>query len=32
MSDVISVDYDGRIPNNVGLNHDMRVRRALETR
>jgi len=31
MSDVISVDYDGLIPNNVGLNHDMRVRRALES-
>jgi benzoyl-CoA 2,3-dioxygenase component B len=27
---VINVDYDGLIPNNVGLNEDMRVRRALE--
>src|SRR5215208_6321380 len=27
---VINVDYDGLIPNNVGLNQDMRVRRALE--
>jgi benzoyl-CoA 2,3-epoxidase subunit B len=25
-----AVDYDGLIPNNVGLNEDMRVRRALE--
>jgi benzoyl-CoA 2,3-epoxidase subunit B len=25
-----AVDYDGLIPNNVGLNQDMRVRRALE--
>ena len=31
MSDMISVDYDGMIPNNVGLNHDMRVRKALES-
>jgi benzoyl-CoA 2,3-dioxygenase component B len=27
---VINVDYDGLIPNNVGLNQDMRVRSALE--
>lgn len=27
----INVDYDGLIPNNVGLNEDLRVRRALET-
>lgn len=25
------VDYDGLIPNNVGLNGDLRVRKALET-
>jgi benzoyl-CoA 2,3-epoxidase subunit B len=25
------IDYDGLIPNNVGLSEDMRVRRALET-
>ena len=25
-----SVDYDGLIPNNVGLNQDLRVRKALE--
>ena len=25
------VDYDGLIPNNVGLNQDVRVRKALET-
>jgi benzoyl-CoA 2,3-dioxygenase component B len=31
MSDVIGVDYDGLIPNNVGLNQDMRVRKALES-
>jgi benzoyl-CoA 2,3-dioxygenase component B len=31
MSDGMDVDYDGLIPNNVGLNQDMRVRRALET-
>src|SRR5581483_10889315 len=30
MSDSISVDYDGLIPNNVGLNQDLRVRKALE--
>ena len=28
--DVINVDYDGMIPNNVGLNQDTRVRTALE--
>jgi len=27
---VINVDYDGMIPNNVGLNQDIRVRKALE--
>jgi len=27
----MNVDYDGLIPNNVGLNEDQRVRRALET-
>ncbi|HKG00544.1 MAG TPA: benzoyl-CoA 2,3-epoxidase subunit BoxB [Xanthobacteraceae bacterium] len=27
---VINVDYDGMIPNNVGLNQDVRVRKALE--
>src|SRR5215469_8355729 len=26
----IAVDYDGLIPNNVGLNADPRLRRALE--
>ena len=31
MPDGLSVDYDGLIPNNVGLNQDPRVRRALET-
>jgi benzoyl-CoA 2,3-epoxidase subunit B len=31
MSDATTVDYDGLIPNNVGLNDDARVRRALET-
>jgi benzoyl-CoA 2,3-dioxygenase component B len=31
MSDAMTVDYDGLIPNNVGLNEDARVRRALET-
>jgi len=31
MSASINVDYDGLIPNNVGLNEDLRVRRALET-
>jgi benzoyl-CoA 2,3-dioxygenase component B len=27
----MNVDYDGLIPNNVGLNADLRVRKALET-
>ena len=31
MPDGTSVDYDGLIPNNVGLNDDCRVRKALET-
>ncbi len=31
MPDGIEVDYDGLIPNNVGLSGDARVRRALET-
>ena len=31
MPDGIAVDYDGLIPNNVGLNSDLRVRKALET-
>ena len=31
MPDGLNVDYDGLIPNNVGLNEDLRVRRALET-
>jgi hypothetical protein len=31
MSDAITVDYDGLIPNNVGLNADPRLRRALES-
>ncbi len=31
MPDGLNVDYDGLIPNNVGLNEDARVRRALET-
>ncbi len=31
MSDAMTVDYDGLIPNNVGLNEDARVRKALET-
>jgi benzoyl-CoA 2,3-dioxygenase component B len=30
MSDATAVDYDGLIPNNVGLNADPRLRRALE--
>ena len=29
MPDGIDVDYDGLIPNNVGLNGDARVRKAL---
>ena len=31
MTDGMSVDYDGLIPNNVGLADDPRVRKALET-
>jgi benzoyl-CoA 2,3-dioxygenase component B len=31
MPDGSNVDYDGLIPNNVGLNDDPRVRKALET-
>ena len=31
MSDTTAIDYDGLIPNNVGLADDLRVRRALET-
>ncbi len=31
MPDTGIVDYDGLIPNNVGLSEDQRVRRALET-
>jgi benzoyl-CoA 2,3-epoxidase subunit B len=31
MPDGLNVDYDGLIPNNVGLNADLRVRKALET-
>ena len=31
MPDGIDVDYDGLIPNNVGMNGDARVRKALET-
>jgi benzoyl-CoA 2,3-dioxygenase component B len=31
MPDGMNVDYDGLIPNNVGLNDDLRVRKALET-
>jgi benzoyl-CoA 2,3-epoxidase subunit B len=31
MLDETTVDYDGLIPNNVGLNDDARLRRALET-
>jgi len=27
---IMNVDYDGIIPNNVGLNQDIRVRKALE--
>ncbi|MFL4983971.1 MAG: benzoyl-CoA 2,3-epoxidase subunit BoxB [Xanthobacteraceae bacterium] len=30
MDDIINVDYDGLIPNNVGLGGDVRVKRALE--
>ncbi len=31
MPEATSVDYDGLIPNNVGLNADPRLRRALES-
>src|SRR6516225_1106507 len=31
MPDETAVDYNGLIPNNVGLNEDLRVRKALET-
>ena len=31
MSASNAIDYDGLIPNNVGLSEDLRVRRALET-
>ena len=31
MPDGMNVDYDGLIPNNVGLGADQRVRKALET-
>jgi benzoyl-CoA 2,3-dioxygenase component B len=31
MPDPVTVDYDGLIPNNVGLNADPRLRRALES-
>src|SRR6202041_3120745 len=31
MPDFSQIDYDGLIPNNVGLNDDARVRKALET-
>src|SRR5688572_26431723 len=30
MNNIINVDYDGLIPNNVGLGSDSRVKRALE--
>jgi benzoyl-CoA 2,3-dioxygenase component B len=30
VTDLIHVDYDGLIPNNVGLNSDERVKKALE--
>ncbi len=30
MPDGSQIDYDGLIPNNVGLNEDLRVRKALE--
>ena len=29
--DSTAIDYDGLIPNNVGLAEDLRVRKALET-
>ncbi len=31
MADPSGIDYDGMIPNNVGLNADPRLRRALES-
>ncbi len=31
MPDGTQIDYNGLIPNNVGLNEDLRVRKALET-
>src|SRR5471030_198358 len=31
MPDSLQIDYDGLIPNNVGLAEDLRVRKALET-
>jgi benzoyl-CoA 2,3-dioxygenase component B len=31
MPDFVSIDYDGMIPNNVGLSADPRLRRALES-
>jgi benzoyl-CoA 2,3-dioxygenase component B len=31
MPDGTQIDYDGLIPNNVGLADDLRVRKALET-
>ncbi|MDE2006380.1 MAG: benzoyl-CoA 2,3-epoxidase subunit BoxB, partial [Rhodospirillales bacterium] len=31
MSEAQAIDYDGLIPNNVGLNQDARLRKALET-
>ena len=31
MTETQAIDYDGLIPNNVGLNQDPRLRRALET-
>ena len=31
MPDGSQIDYDGLIPNNVGLSEDLRVRKALET-
>ena len=30
MADTLNIDYDGLIPNNVGLSADPRLRRALE--
>src|SRR4051794_39150438 len=31
MAEALNVDYDGLIPNNVGLSADPRLRRALES-